>query len=91
MTKKIVKLQNTEQVKSYNAVYTKGRSVQHVIKHQSGWVVKSSGSVRATKVFSTQSDAISVARNFAKKSGTAIVIHGKDGKIRDINRYSYKK
>ena len=39
----------------------KGKN-QHVVPHADGWAVKSAGAERATKVTSTQQEAINVAR-----------------------------
>ncbi len=56
---------------------------QHVTKHSSGgWQVKGAGNSKATKVTSTQKQAISVAREIAKNQKSELVIHGTDGRIR---------
>lgn len=60
---------------------------QHVVPSSGGWAVKSAGSKRATKVFSTQKEAIAAARGTAKRQGSELLIHGRDGKIRDKNTY----
>lgn len=87
ITRRSITLRNTRQVKSYSASYKKGLSVRHVVKHSGGWAVRKSGSKRASRVFDTQSNAILFASRQAKSSKSAIVIHGSDGKIRDIRRY----
>jgi len=55
---------------------------QHVVKHPNGWAVKRVGSSRATKVTKTQNEAIIVARNIAKNQNSELIIHGKNGRIR---------
>lgn len=60
---------------------------QHVVPSDSGWAIKSSGSKKATKVFSTQKDAIEAARGIARRQGSELLIHGRDGKIREKNTY----
>ncbi len=61
---------------------------QHVTKRPDGnWQVKGEGNKRATKVTSTQKDAISYARTIAINKKSEVVIHGRDGKIRDKNSY----
>ena len=60
---------------------------QHVVPHPDGWAVKSAGSGRATKVMSTQGEAIKVAEGIAKNQGSDTKIHSRRGKIRAGNSY----
>lgn len=60
---------------------------QHVVPHPEGWAVKSAGAERATKVTSTQQEAINVGREIAQNQGSELLIHGKDGQIRERNTY----
>ena len=60
---------------------------QHVVPHSGKWAVKGHGSQRASKVVSTQHEAIEVARRIARNQGVDVVIHGRDGKIRDKDSY----
>ncbi|MFH6983106.1 DUF2188 domain-containing protein [Marinoscillum luteum] len=60
---------------------------QHVVKTGSGWSVKGAGNQKATKTTSTQKQAIQVAREIAKNQKSEVVIHGRDGKIRDKDSY----
>jgi hypothetical protein len=60
---------------------------QHVVPRGDGWSVRSSGATRASGTFSTQREAIDVARERAKKGGTELYIHGSDGRIRERNTY----
>lgn len=61
---------------------------QHVTKHSGGgWQVKGAGNNKATKVTSTQKDAIETATQIAKHQKSEVVIHGKNGKIRDKDSY----
>ena len=61
---------------------------QHVTKRTDGcWQVKGEGNSRATKVTNTQKEAINRARDIAIKKHSEVVIHGRDGKIRDKNSY----
>lgn len=65
-----------------------GKKNQHVTPHSNGgWQVKGAGNERATVITQTQSQAIEVAKSMAKKSGSEVVIHGTDGKIRDKDSY----
>lgn len=56
---------------------------QHVVPHPEGWAVKGEGADRATAVYDTQAEAIRRARDIANNQGVELLIHGKDGKIRD--------
>ncbi|MGV3528664.1 MAG: DUF2188 domain-containing protein [Flavisolibacter sp.] len=60
---------------------------QHVVPLGNGWAVKGEGSKRFTVITETQKDAITVAKGIAKNNKSELVIHGKDGKIRDKDSY----
>lgn len=61
---------------------------QHVTPHPNGgWQVKGAGNDKATVVVDTQKEAIVRAREIAKNKQSEVVIHGKDGKIRDKDSY----
>ena len=60
---------------------------QHVVKHLNGWAVKGAGNSKATKVTSTQKEAIAIAEQIARKQKSDTKIHGTDGKIRAGNSY----
>lgn len=60
---------------------------QHVVPAGNGWAVKRAGSKKATKTFDTQRDAIQRAREIARNKGSELLIHGRDGKIREKNTY----
>ena len=59
----------------------------HVVPLGNGWAVKKEGEKRATIITTRQSDAIDYARKLAQSERSELVIHGRNGKIRD--RYSY--
>lgn len=61
---------------------------KHVVPSTTGgWVVKNAGSGRASKVFTTQVDAVVYARAAAKRAKTELFIHGRDGTIKERNTY----
>ncbi len=64
----------------------KGKS-QHVVPTDRGWAVKTGGESKARKTFATQADAIKAGRTIARKDGSELVIHGRDGRIREKNSY----
>lgn len=60
---------------------------QHVVPRNGQWAVRGAGNVKATRVFSTQGEAIDAAREIARNQGTELVIHRPDGRIREKNSY----
>ncbi len=60
---------------------------QHVVKHPDGWAVKGSGNERATRVMENQQEAIDIAKQIAKNQHSELLIHGRNGQIRDRNSY----
>jgi uncharacterized protein YdaT len=60
---------------------------QHVVPHQDGWGVKGEGNSKASSVHKTQNAAIDAARDIARNQKSEVVIHGRDGKIRDKDSY----
>lgn len=60
---------------------------QHVVPHGDGWAVKGAGNSRATSVHDTQKGAAAAARRIATKQGSEMLIHGRNGQIRERNTY----
>jgi len=57
---------------------------QHVTPHPGGgWQVKGAGNSRATVHTPTQKAAIDVARRISQHQGSELVIHRRNGQIRD--------
>jgi len=63
------------------------KTVHVVSRSDGGWSVRKTGESRASRVFNSRSDAISFARGMAKNARGEIVIHGRDGRIRDRDSY----
>ena len=64
------------------------KSNPHVVRHpDGGWAVRREGADRASSRHRTQRDAIDRAREMAKDIRGEVVIHGRDGKIRDKDSY----
>lgn len=59
----------------------------HVVPHSEGWATKKEGATRAGVVVDTQREAIERAREQAKRENVEVVIHRKDGKVRDSDSY----
>lgn len=60
---------------------------QHVVPANGSWSVRSAGASRASGTFSTQKEAVDAARDIARKQGSELYIHGKDGRIRERSTY----
>lgn len=72
-----------------NAVSSAARDIKigkyHVISAQTGrWAVVSEGATRPMRAFATQRAAVTFAKQYVVSNSTGeVVIHAKDGKIRD--------
>ena len=60
---------------------------QHVMPHPNGWQVKGAGNQRATAVKSTQREAIDAARKIAQHQKSELIVHGRDGQIRQKDSF----
>lgn len=60
---------------------------QHVVPRGNDWAVKGAGNAKATSVTSTQFEAIRIAREIAMNNRSEVVIHGRDGRIRDKDSF----
>ena len=60
---------------------------QHVVPRDDRWAVRGAGNSRITSDHRTQSTAINAARKIARSERSEVVIHGRDGKIRDKDSY----
>ncbi|MEM9686278.1 MAG: DUF2188 domain-containing protein [Bacteroidota bacterium] len=61
----------------------------HVVpsKKRGGWVVRKSGSTKASKSFDRKEDAVKFGRDLSRKEKTELYIHKKDGRIQDRSSY----
>lgn len=84
LLKKVIKVV----LKNYGIRTTPPTMIQHVVPHPDGWAVKGEGNEKYTAIFDLQSEAIERAKDIAYNYGSSVVIHRKDGTIRD--RISYK-
>ena len=61
---------------------------QHVVPHpKGGWQVKGAGNKRATLRTETQAEARTIAREIAINNRSELIVHGKNGRIREKNSY----
>ena len=78
---------NNPQIKAYSRAVENGYKTQHVLPSKNGWVVKKAGASKASKVFEKQDSAIKFGTKIAKNNKTELIVHGKDGRIRERNSY----
>jgi len=61
---------------------------QHVVRRSDeNWAVKGEGNKRASSLQPTQERAIRDATRIARRERSEVVIHGRDGKIRDKDSF----
>lgn len=79
--------QNNPQIKAYKTAVEKGKQDHHVVYKDDSWKVTRGGSTKAIETFVTQQEAIKRAKSIARNAGTAVYIHGIDGRIRETESY----
>ncbi len=60
---------------------------QHVVPRDNGWAIRGAGNAKDTARFNTQREAIDAAREIARNQKSELLIHGRDGRIREKNTY----
>lgn len=60
---------------------------QHVVPRDGKWAVRGEGNTRISSEHRTQGAAINSAVRTARNEKSEVVIHGRDGKIRDKDSY----
>lgn len=63
-----------------------GKNV-HVVPKEDKWAVETENSKKAYKITETQKEAIEIAREIAKNQKSELLIHGKNGQIRQKDSY----
>jgi hypothetical protein len=56
---------------------------QHVVKRDDGWAVRGEKNTKDTSHHNTQKEAEQAAKVIAQNQKAEVIIHGRDGKIRD--------
>ena len=64
----------------------KGKN-QHVVKRGKGWAVRGERNSKDTVHKRTQREANDYAKKIARNQSSEVLIHGRDGKIRERNSY----
>lgn len=60
---------------------------QHVVPSGDQWAVRGEGNSKKTRITQTQREAIEIAREIARNQQSELVIHRKNGTIRDKDSY----
>jgi hypothetical protein len=60
---------------------------QHVTPRGNQWTVTGEGNSKATVIVQTQGEAIRIAKPIATNQGGDVIIHGRNGQIRERNSY----
>jgi len=60
---------------------------QHVVPRDEEWAVRRAGASRDTRRFATQREAIDAARRIARNQGSELLVHGRDGRVRERRSY----
>jgi hypothetical protein len=59
-----------------------GRTSQHIVAENGHWIIRPGRSKRASSTHASQEEAIETALKNAKAQGGDIVLHSRDGRIR---------
>ena len=60
---------------------------QYVVKHGNEWAVKGANNSKATRVVTTQAEAISIARNISINQHSEMRVQDRNGRFRVCNSY----
>lgn len=60
---------------------------QHVVPRGNDWAVQGAGNGKATRIVSTQAEAIKIAKEIAINQKSEMLIHRSNGQIRERNTY----
>lgn len=80
---------NNPHIKAYTVAVQKSFKALHIVSSQDGWVVKKVRSSGVFRVFEKKDDAVKYGTKIAKGQRTDLIIHGKDGRIKERNSYGY--
>lgn len=62
---------------------------QHVVPHDGEWAVMGAGAARVTSIHETQRAAIDRGREISHNQGTELLIHGRNGQIRERDSHGH--
>ncbi|NOV25872.1 DUF2188 domain-containing protein [Cupriavidus necator] len=61
----------------------------HVVPTNNGWAVEAEGGAGGQQQYATQEDAIAAGTERAKGEKVELLIHGRDGQIRERNSFGH--
>ena len=79
--------QNNPAIQAYKEAIEQEKNNYHIFPKDNKWIVKKLDEVKTYNIFSTQQEATKYAKSLANQ-GTAIFIHGTDGRIEKRQDYS---
>ena len=59
----------------------------HIVQREDGWAVRRENAERDSSHHNTQAEAIKVGRQTALRQNVEVLIHGRNGRIRERNSY----
>jgi hypothetical protein len=59
----------------------------HVVQGDKGWLVEVEGTARPRSTHNTQADEAKAARAIARRNKSELLIHGRNGRVRERNTY----
>jgi hypothetical protein len=62
---------------------------QHIVPHDGRWAVRGENNSRVSSIHNTQSAAINAGRSTAQREHSELVIHGRDGRIREKDTHGH--
>lgn len=60
---------------------------QHIVQRDGGWAVRGANNTRDTSLHPTQAEAIEAGRSIAENQRSELIIHGRDGRIREKDSF----
>ena len=78
--------QNNPAIQAYKEAVEKGKKNQHILPYEGKWAVGNLASSKTNQIFNDSDEALRYAEANAA-AGTAIFIHGADGRIKQRKDY----
>jgi hypothetical protein len=66
-----------------------GKGDVHVVPDEGRWRVNVEGSDRARSIHDTQAAARAAGREIARRNKSELLVHGRDGKVRERRSYGH--
>lgn len=70
-----------------SAITSPGRIDFHVVPAFGGWALRAEGEPRYRELVPSQAEAIGDGVRLARMAATSLVVHGTDGRIREVRSY----